>query len=597
MSDDIETTVTAKLTFPIDIPGYTLKQVIGQGGMASVYLAIQDSLQRPVALKVLKNPEDEEFAQRFLNEGQMIAAIKHPNIITIYDIGIVEHYHYIAMEYIEGGSLEQRLKRGKMNLDQALDIIEKIADCLAVIHAKGIIHRDVKPANILFRYEDTPLLTDFGIAKQINTDQNLTSIGIIPGTPAYLSPEQAQQHFIDGRSDIYSLGIVLHKMLTGTVPYKGDSHIDTALKHIQDPLPVLPEPYGEAQTLLNKILAKKPSNRFDAVELVKYIRHLKDLRAKENDPATVQLKAYHPHDNSKLKYISVILLLAMGFGLFGVTLWYVNNHSLATSVTDTNSAQRDNTITKTTQTNKQTGIKTVDSEPNQQADEADIIQTQALQPVVEQKDTQLTEQLTQASTTDKMPSDLASDSQAQLQRLDKSDIETSPLESDSNQFINENETKNNHQDKVEEQTEPLHQPSLTSITDTDNTNTADRQIQQWLAQARQKIQQLQLAKPYRDSALYYYREVLKLDPNNQQALEGKHKIAETYYWLAMKNLKQHNYRKVKRFTYAGLRIQPEHENLLRLKKKVKYYQQHRNESVDISDLPESVYQSVKDIFK
>ena len=215
----------------MQIPGYTIKRQIAEGGMATIYLAIQQSLDRQVALKVLKHTDNPSFTRRFLEEGRTIAALNHPNIITIYDIGVVDSLHFISMEYIEGGDLSKRIKKGIKPV-QALELIGILAGCLNFVHQRNIVHRDIKPGNILFRPDGTPLLTDFGIAKNLRLDRTLTLEGTAVGSPYYLSPEQSQGKRVDGRSDIYSLGIILFEMLSGKKPFVGKTPIDSILLHI-----------------------------------------------------------------------------------------------------------------------------------------------------------------------------------------------------------------------------------------------------------------------------------------------------------------------------------------------------------------------------
>ncbi len=254
----------------MDIAGYKIEKLLGKGGMAAVYLATQQSLQRPVALKVL-NPlfsDAPTFSERFLNEGRIVAALSHPNIVTIYDIGIHQDFHFISMEYVDGGDLRDRIARG-MSVEQALAVAEQVARCLALAHDKGIIHRDVKPANILFRTDDSPVLTDFGIAKTLSAASELTVTGTVLGSPHYLSPEQAEGRPVDGRSDIYSLGIVIYEMLTGSKPFQGNSDISTIFKHLQESVPPLPAALTRCQGVIDAMLAKDPAMRYpDMVAVV-----------------------------------------------------------------------------------------------------------------------------------------------------------------------------------------------------------------------------------------------------------------------------------------------------------------------------------------
>jgi serine/threonine-protein kinase PpkA len=259
----------------IKIPGYRIIKPLAQGGMAAVYLAEQQSLGRRVVLKLLKKFDDVYQSARFVTEGRIIASLNHRNIITIHDIGVIGERHYIAMEFLDGGDLELRNIEG-MSVDAALDLVETIGDCLDFLHRRNIIHRDIKPANILFHSDGTPVLTDFGVAKQQEADARLTRDGTTLGSPYYISPEQAECKPVDGRSDIYSLGIVLYEMLTGSKPYQGESDIQVIISHLSDPVPSLPSPLGQYQEMIDRMIAKSPADRFaTAAEMVGYLRELR----------------------------------------------------------------------------------------------------------------------------------------------------------------------------------------------------------------------------------------------------------------------------------------------------------------------------------
>jgi hypothetical protein len=245
----------------IDIPGYTVHGRLGKGGMAEVYLATQQSLQRKVAVKVLLNTGDEEFNTRFIQEGHIVASLHNPSIITIYDINrLADGRYYMAMEFVAGGDLA--LHKGEtFEPQRALAIVRQIAGALGVVHAKGLIHRDIKPANILFRNDGTAVLTDFGIAKDTEIDSELTHFGVAVGSPAYSSPEQTQCQRLDARSDIYSLGLILLEMLIGHNPYRGSNYTQTVLNQVQMPVPVLPARLAMFQSLLERMLTKDPAQR------------------------------------------------------------------------------------------------------------------------------------------------------------------------------------------------------------------------------------------------------------------------------------------------------------------------------------------------
>lgn len=258
----------------MEIPGYEIKRLIGQGGMATVYLAEQRSLGREVVLKILDTSTgiSAETVERFLNEARIIASLNHPHIITIYDIGQAGDQIFISMEYVEGGDLKDRLLSKVFAPVEAIDIVEKVAAGLAAAHENGIVHRDVKPGNILFRRDGTPLLSDFGIAKRLTNDSDLTSTGMFVGSPNYMAPEQSESGPIDGRADIYSLGVILYEMLTGARAYAADSVIDVILMHKKAPVPKLPAGLEQYQELLNLMMAKSRKDRFrDAQSLRHFI--------------------------------------------------------------------------------------------------------------------------------------------------------------------------------------------------------------------------------------------------------------------------------------------------------------------------------------
>jgi len=275
------------------IPGFDIGEEIGEGAMATVYLATQRSLERKVALKVMAAAlaADPTFCERFLREGRTLARLSHPNTVTIHDIGNVGELYYMAMEYLPNGTLKERIAAG-LSPEQGLVYVRQIASALGYAHALGLVHRDVKPANILFRADGAAVLSDFGIAKSLDDRTQFTQAGFAVGTPSYMSPEQARGQDLDGRSDLYALGVVLYEILVGKLPYIGTDALSTALAHLTEPLPELPLQHGRYQEVLRQLLAKDPAERFaDAAAL---LRALDNLPAENLDATQVRPLAIVP---------------------------------------------------------------------------------------------------------------------------------------------------------------------------------------------------------------------------------------------------------------------------------------------------------------
>ncbi len=246
----------------VQIPGYVIRNVLGKGGMATVYLAIQESIGRQVALKVLApDHHDETFSDRFLREARISSQLSHPNIITVYDAGVHQGHHYMAMEFIDGKNLKQA--RNDLSRKERVEIIRQVARALDFAGQKGFVHRDIKPENIMLHSDGRAILTDFGIARSHqDTTTGLTVTGKAIGTPHYMSPEQTKGLKVDHRSDIYSLGVVLYECLAGYVPYDGPSVVAVGIKHISDPIPQLPDSMQVFQTIINTAMSKDPAHRY-----------------------------------------------------------------------------------------------------------------------------------------------------------------------------------------------------------------------------------------------------------------------------------------------------------------------------------------------
>lgn len=261
----------------LQVPGYRILRPLGAGGMASVYLAVQESLDREVALKVMSAQlaADREFTERFLKEGRITAKLSHRNLVTVYDIASHEGVYYLAAEYISGGTLRERMNAG-LTVPQILDIVVEVAQGLHFAHSKGVVHRDVKPSNILFKGDGTVVLADFGIAKAMDTTSTATMAGASIGTPDYMSPEQARGEPVDGRSDLYALGVMLYEMLIGKPPFDGSDPFAVALAHITQPVPTLPSEFAWLQPMLDRLMAKRADERPESGEA--FVTELDKLR-------------------------------------------------------------------------------------------------------------------------------------------------------------------------------------------------------------------------------------------------------------------------------------------------------------------------------
>ena len=293
------------------LPGYKIEREIGRGGMATVYLAVQESLGRQVALKVMKPAlaADKSFTERFFREGRIIAQFNHPQIVTVFDIGSYNQHYYLSMEYLHGGTLEQEIRRG-LSLAHSLEIIKAVGCALSYAHSRGIIHRDIKPQNILFRQDGMPVLSDFGIAKASTDDNRLTIPGMTVGSPSYMSPEQVMGQDISLRTDLYSLGIVFYQMLTGNLPYQASDPISVALQQCTAPIPTLPRHLARFQPLLRKLLAKDPEKRFASAE--QFLQALNAIKVRERASA----ESRRPVSKKGLVLGGVLVLITIGVAYY-----------------------------------------------------------------------------------------------------------------------------------------------------------------------------------------------------------------------------------------------------------------------------------------
>lgn len=252
---------------------YKIIAPLGEGGMAAVYKAYQPAMERFVAVKVLprKFAESPEFISRFQREAIMLAQLQHPHILPVFDYGQAEGYSYIVMPFLQNGTLAELFLIRRRTLPEVGQIMTQVGSALGYAHARGMIHRDVKPSNVLIDEQGNCLLTDFGLARMVEmSSASLTSAGAIMGTPAYMSPEQGKGAAVDGRSDLYSLGIMFYEMLTGQVPYHDEYPMGVVIKHIRDPLPsareLVPNLSDAIENVLIKSLAKDPTDRYQTAD-------------------------------------------------------------------------------------------------------------------------------------------------------------------------------------------------------------------------------------------------------------------------------------------------------------------------------------------
>ncbi len=250
------------------IPGYRFVQTIARSTKSEVHVAFSTELGHNVAVKILRTgPHSSAEAgeeERFERERELLTRIKHPAIVDVYDWGHGEDYRYIVTEYFPSGSLELRI-RNLMTVKDSVDIFLQIAGALVAIHSAGLCHRDLKPANVMMRPDGRIVLIDFGLAKAVHSDSQLTSAGEVRGSPYYISPEQAEGAPVDQRSDLYSLGVIFYEMLTGQRPFRGSSVVAILQSHRNDPIPTLPAELSRFQRLVEGLLAKNPAERFPTI--------------------------------------------------------------------------------------------------------------------------------------------------------------------------------------------------------------------------------------------------------------------------------------------------------------------------------------------
>ena len=519
----------------MNISGYRIEKQIGKGGMAMVYLAIQESLGRPVALKVMSPvfSDTEEFSERFLNEGRMLASLSHSNIITIHDIGISDALYFISMEYVEGGDLSDKIKQG-ITPETAIEYTRAIAGSLQIAHIAHIVHRDIKPANILFRKDGTLLLTDFGIAKQLVSTKDLTAAGSILGTPYYLSPEQALGETVDGRADIYSLGIMLYEMLLGTRPYEGKSDVDTALKHITEDLPTLPDQFAVYQNLLEAMTARKLDDRFPSMgSLLEALSEIQSTGKWSGNIAQFQDVTTPPvSDNTDVNES-----LFAGGSEAETMVGPGDTVGLSAESANTIEATATNATVPMAELPTQLINKPAKKFPWLSVGVAGIffialvIGTAVLYIPAQR------EEVSKPVPQDQPPAKVLQDE----------------LEVERQRYI-------------------------------------QQQVKSLLQKAETALGKYYLTRPEHDNAYDYYQKVLELDPENSDAQDGFTRIADKYYVLAKDVEKSWDYDKAIKYVKQGLKVKPDHRKLLRMQGELK------KSADDVSTKTKKAFSGIKKLF-
>jgi serine/threonine-protein kinase PpkA len=246
----------------VDLPQYSLLHKIGESTRAAVYLAYSATLGHNVALKISKPaPDCADDCQQFAREYAAISALQSPSVVDIYDYGFHDGREFIAMEYFPCGDLKMRLQQ-PMSVAESLEYAQRICAALEVVHGAGLLHRDLKPPNVMLREDGSVVLIDFGLAKQLETAHLNSMVGVLRGSPYYMSPEQALGLPLDARSDLYSTGVILFEMLSGRRPYSGDSAIEVMQQHVNGPRPSLPASCGGLESLIERLMARDRAERF-----------------------------------------------------------------------------------------------------------------------------------------------------------------------------------------------------------------------------------------------------------------------------------------------------------------------------------------------
>ena len=611
-----------------DIPGYKILSELGRGGIATVYLALQESLDRQVALKVMSPllAMEPDYAERFIREGRTVAQLSHPNIITVYDIGLQKHQLFIAMEYIPGGNMRTLMMEHENDPEWALSVAGQIALALGYAHTIGIVHRDVKPENILFRESGAAVLTDFGIAKTITSNTNLTRAGTIIGTPKYMSPEQTDGLGNDPRTDIYSLGIILFEMLTGHVPYDSENSMAVLYAHVHSPIPELPEDLSDLQPLLNTLLAKKKEDRADdSDELAEIIRitrrerhyalknpekmqeailareHTKPLMEKSRSkrrrkkPKTnaaniiESLKqVFSPTDGKQSNNYNRLKQVALG--LLGVVIVFAvisiwtgepddvtdkTNDDLQTA-NNSAIAEQDNSIQKYLDSN------------NQQPDTSAILSAPDTTTPVDEPatvDSAIENEAPVADETvaEQMDGNL-SDDNVTVEEADKNEIDDT--QTDQTEILISRFLADESHDELVKQNQAVAPVSEEEEKQATALLNRQKTINGLLTKARRAVKEQHITIPKDDNAVSYYKQVLELSPRNSRALRGLNVSGDLVYEQVKEKYATDDQDLALRKINSTLLLIPNHPKLTTLK-----------QSIEASFNPNSSYAKAEKLYR
>jgi serine/threonine protein kinase len=568
------------------IDGYKIKRELAKGGMATVYLAVQESFDRELALKVMA-PElvaDSTFAERFLREARIVAHLAHPNIISVYDVGVSNNNYFLAMELHTGGDLASKIAGG-ISHSKAIDILRQIAGALKYAHTNGYVHRDIKPGNVLFSHHGHVVLTDFGIAKAADSSTDLTQVkrvvgdsemtkeGSIVGTPSYMSPEQARGRAVDGRADMYSLGIMLYEMLTRNVPYTSPDPFAVAIMHINEPVPRLPEEHAIFQDLLEKLLAKEPDERFQTGgELIEALDQLaRKLSLPKPAPEELRTMIVHPGEipdaGTPVRMDRRLQIGGLATGLLalsaGIYFAVVPSDGIEEAAAAGGSELVDTRGSETPREIPETPVAGIGVAGSSEARIAQLLH-----------DAQLAIQQNHLSSP---PGDNALEKYQEVFELDPGNraaregqvqVADRYLELAKNAVRDRRvRSARRYVDKVAEFA-PAH-PELAAtrqlVSNAENAAVAapknELRIMGLLGQARIALGDDKLTTPKGSSAYDKYKSVLRLDPNHQRALEGIQKVAGRYLQLAKSEVDRGNFEKADEYLAKAEMVSPRHPGL------------------------------------